>query len=245
MTVFVLGAGASLHAGYPAAMAMGEELATWAEQDETEGLRYRDDFRELRNEFGSLSDFERVTTVLLEDKAAGKRQTIPDVGTAISKFFDSIRNRPAQLYDRLAKERVQRGDVIITFNYDMAIERSLKAAGVWNIIDGYGSAITLQVRETPTSGVRVLKPHGSTNWWGSLFGGALGYGAAHNSIGEGPVFFFDPDFEFLGHKGVRDPKAPSSSALLSALIWPAWSKQFFMKTAFGNEWEPFCNSLWL
>jgi hypothetical protein len=245
MCVFVLGAGASIHAGYPSMAAMGEQLAAWAERDEVEGPRYREELRQLQEDFGGFANFEESLTRLRQDLAAKKRGVILDLGTAVSKFFDSIRNKPGELYDRFAKERVQRRDVVITFNYDLAIERSLKAAGVWEIIDGYGAAFTLEPRETPLSQVRVLKLHGSTNWWGSLFGGATGYGAVQSSVGERPVLFFEPDFMYLGYEGLRDPKAPANSALISPLIWPTLKKEFYLTTTFGKEWEPFWNALWL
>src|SRR5258708_39045947 len=144
MTVFVLGAGASIHAGYPSGARLGEELAGWAERDDSEGLRYRDDLNNLRIEFGGLTDFEHIVTVLRLDKETGTRPVIPDLGTAISKFFDSIKSGPAELYDRFACKQVQRGDVVVTFNYDLAVERSLKTAGLWEITDGYGAPLMLE-----------------------------------------------------------------------------------------------------
>lgn len=243
MRVFVLGAGASMHAGYPSAARLGAELAAWAQGNDAEGARYRDDLRKLQEEFGELFDFERIVTTLQEDLAAKRRTRLPDFGTAISKFFDSIRNAPAELYNRLATERISRGDVVITFNYDMAIERSLKATGLWEITNGYGSA--LEIGTDRSSSVKLLKLHGSTNWWGSIFGGAQGFSAVQDSIGERPTLFFDPDFQFLGYTDLRDPKAPRNSGLLSALILPTLNKEFYYQTTFGNEWERFWDSLWL
>jgi hypothetical protein len=244
MRVFVLGAGASIHAGYPSMAAIGEELAAWAEEDQVEGPRYRKQLRQLREEYG-FGNFEESLTRLRQDLGAKKKEEVLDLGTAVSKYFDSIRNRPGELFDRLARERVQPGDVVITFNYDLAIERSLKAAGIWEIIDGYGEAMMLDARATPLSQTRVLKLHGSTNWWGSLFGGATGCGAAQNSVGKRPVLFFEPDFKYHGYENLRDPKAPANSALINPLIWPTLKKQFYMTTSFGKEWEPFWNVLWL
>src|SRR5579864_5609531 len=112
MKVFVLGAGASIHAGYPLGTRLGEELVAWAERDEIHGPQYRDELRKLRQEFRGLSDFEHVVTILREDLQTKKRKTLPDLGTAISKFFDSVRNQPAALYDRLVAERIQNGDAV-------------------------------------------------------------------------------------------------------------------------------------
>ncbi len=242
MRVFVLGAGASSHAGYPFAATLGEDLALWAERDDVEGFRYRDQLRELKAEFGG--NFEHILTVLREEKESGKRSAIPDLGSAISFFFNSIRNRPAELYDHFASAHVSSGDVVITFNYDLAVERSLKAAEMWDVNDGYGKALAQGSRETPPSKVSILKLHGSTNWWGSLFNGVTGYSATQSSVGNRPLLFFEPDFHFLGYENLRDPKAPVASGLISAIISPTLKKEFFLKTTFGNEWEPFWNSLW-
>jgi len=232
-----------MHAGYPPAARLGTDLAAWAERDDTEGPQFRDDLMKLREEFGEIFDFERIVTTLREDLAAKRRKRLPDFGTAISKFFDSIRNAPAALYDRLAAERIQSSDVVITFNYDMAIERSLKGAGLWEITTGYGRA--LEIGTDPISPVKVLKLHGSTNWWGSIFGGARGFSVAQDSIGDRPLLYFDPDFRYLGYADLRDPRAPRSSGLLSGLILPTLNKDFYYKTDFGNEWERFWDYLWL
>jgi len=66
-----------------------------------------------------------------------------------------------------------------------------------------------------------------------------------DSLGQRPVLFFEPDFQFHGHKGIRDPKAPPQSALLSPLILPTLRKRFFIETNFGKEWKSFWDSLWL
>jgi hypothetical protein len=80
--------------------------------------------------------------------------------------------------------------------------------------------------------------------WGSIFNGATGFSACQNSLGDRPVLFFEPDFTFLGYHSLRDPKAPTRSGLVSAVICPSLNKEFYKQTTFGNEWEPFWNSLW-
>lgn len=244
MRVFVLGAGASVHAGYPISSNLGCALLEWADDDKINGPYFSDDLRSLHKEFGGLRDFEKVISKLYEDLARGARKRIPQLGDAISFFFNSIRHQPAELYDRLAMERIRPGDVVITFNYDLAVERSLRTAGLWEVSDGYGRPFNLNLPTVPGTKVRVLKAHGSTNWWGSVFGGSQGFSAVSNSIGYRPVLYFEPDFEFLGYHGIRDPKSPSQSGLISSLILPAREKRFFAKTLFGNEWEPFWDSIW-
>lgn len=82
---------------------------------------------------------------------------------AIRDFFSGIRGNPAPLYERLAKDRIRPGDVVITFNYDMGIERALRFNGLWHLHDGYGVNFW---QAAESSHVPVYKLHGSTNWRG-------------------------------------------------------------------------------
>ena len=67
------------------------------------------------------------------------------------------------------------GDAVVSFNYDLLIDRSLGATGTWFQDDGYGIDFTKHgtrqgddaVWRTPrrtTSAISLLKPHGSLNW---------------------------------------------------------------------------------
>jgi hypothetical protein len=70
-------------------------------------------------------------------------------------------------------ERVQPGDVVITFNYDASLERVLLEQGKWNPSDGYGlGAITLVSRGSAArclpsrpSTVPIFHLHGSFGWY--------------------------------------------------------------------------------
>lgn len=55
------------------------------------------------------------------------------------------------------------GDVVISFNYDLMAETTLKRLGLWTESRGYGFVAS----EGPDSAVTVLKPHGSLNWFRS------------------------------------------------------------------------------
>jgi hypothetical protein len=71
---------------------------------------------------------------------------------------------------------LQRGDVVITLNWDTTAERTLGEAGLWNPVDGYGFSKQLVHRthdwaepqtlphNFPKSEVKVLKLHGSFGW---------------------------------------------------------------------------------
>ena len=84
---------------------------------------------------------------------------LSDLKEAIRDHFDAIRSGPAVLYDSLACH-IQPSDIVITFNYDLAVERALRSAGLWDIKTGYGFPIELGDTLSP---VEVLKLHGSTN----------------------------------------------------------------------------------
>ena len=117
------------------------------------------------------------------------------------------------------------GDVVLTFNFDVALERELKRAGLWEIGDGYGFSLGPDL--TPPSKVRVLKLHGSTSWR-----------VGNNLLVERPVVLFDNDLEYLGYPGLKDPQAPRQpSASLPSLIMPALNKRFYYDMSFVREWE--------
>ncbi|MGH9424908.1 MAG: hypothetical protein ACRD2L_01160, partial [Terriglobia bacterium] len=168
---------------------------------------------------------------------------LADVQEAIRDYFDTIRPQPAPLYDRLVQRHIREGDVVITFNYDLGVERSLRSAGLWRITDGYGFFIDHYDGKSP---VKILKLHGSTNWRGLLFGGSTGFSGANNSIGTRPVLFFRPDLEYLGYSEFTDPHCAglSQAASISSMIMPALPKLFYFETSFGREWKSFWDRLW-
>jgi hypothetical protein len=53
--------------------------------------------------------------------------------------------------------------VVITFNYDVALEYALKRAGKWDIKGGYG--FDFHFAPEAQSAVTVLKLYGSVNWF--------------------------------------------------------------------------------
>ena len=69
--------------------------------------------------------------------------------------------------------RLQRGDTIITFNYDLILEQELFARGRWFPHDGYGVLIPSDNSRcsgsTSVSVLTILKLHGSLNWDMSSF----------------------------------------------------------------------------
>lgn len=251
MTTYILGAGASRAAGYPLANELGNRLRNWAEQP-TAHQMCRDSVEELFEIYGDLSNLERVLTEL-DDPRPGSRLAAhsPEMRgrlrlylrVAISELFRTLEREPAPLYERLAREKAHPGDVFITFNYDVACERELKRAGLWEISDGYG--FSLNSKAVPPSRVSVLKLHGSANWLESAFGGNTGFfQGGPNAFGSRPVI---PKWvlEFFGYPSeIRDPEATRISGAIPGMIMPTLNKRFYELTLGGRELEPFWENLW-
>lgn len=255
MTTYVLGAGASYHAGYPLTGDLGEELFEWISHNLSEGNLWRNYLEELHKLYDTFEDIESILTELDECPPGSRAATLigrmnirAAVKVCIPEFFNSLRKAHALHYDQLARERILPGDVIITFNYDLACERSLKNAGLWEIGDGYGFRIPLDA--IPPSKVKVLKLHGSTNWWEPLFGGMRGFfQSGPNALPYRPVILFPHDFEFLSYpRDLSDPLCDrdSNPGILPAIITPARNKRFYERTSSGGrELEGFWGDIWV
>jgi len=222
MRVFVLGAGASRHAGYPLAADLGNSLSTWINTLSPE-LQHRFCLEQIIEAYGTLDDFETVLADLMTSAPGSRAETLgtrrphllENLKEAIREYFDTIRSTPAPLYDCLARI-LRHGDKIITFNYDLGVERALHMAGLWNVECGYGFSIKEGTEPSP---VEVLKLHGSTSWRALAFGGRTGFFVADlNSLGDRPVLYFRPDLEYLGYPDFVDPLC---SGLHRAVCLPA------------------------
>jgi hypothetical protein len=255
VVTFVLGAGASLHAGYPLTAGLGDHLLDWARQNDA--FMWRGYLEELFEQYGSLADLERILTELHErpngsPAAAWSKMhcgsTIMGIKVAIPELFNSVRGKwiPGRdLYGEFARRMIRDGDTIVTFNYDLACERALRTEGAWEIGDGYGFSLGAGI--TPPSKTKVLKLHGSCNWLGMLFDGNMSLSQVSDVYGPRPCLFGDRDFTYLGYsEQVRDPlrRGITRTGANPALILPTLHKDFFHQTSFGREWEPFWNYIW-
>jgi hypothetical protein len=249
--VVVLGAGASYHARYPLAAAMGHCLAAWINTLPADSEHHWC-LQEITRTYGALDDFETILADLVTCPAGSKADglgtsrpyVLNGLKEAIRDHFATIRSAPTLLYDRLAA-LLQPGDAVITFNYDLGIERALSMASKWNVSTGYGFTIG---RTPKASSVGVLKLHGSINWRALLFDGITSgmFAGTGNSLGKRPVLSFKPDLEYLGAPNFVDPLCAGLTTVctLPALIMPALPKQFFFKTTYGQEWKAFWDYLW-
>ncbi len=256
-TTFVLGAGASRDAGYPFAKDMGRGLLKWMEQAKPEG---RCDFSgsatRLRETFENAEDIEALLTQIdevtaLHDSASlNERMQLDHVIAdrwalihGLRRWFEEIGRTPSNSYRLFASEVIQPGDTVITFNYDVSLDKELKRAGVWEAGDGYG----FEVEGLPLSSkVDLLKLHGSINWRALIFGGRRAAVVdLERSLGRCPVFC-DSDLRMLGYDHEVDARLPRGRgvAMLDTVILPVRDKQFFFRTSFGDEWISFWSSLW-
>jgi hypothetical protein len=158
-------------------------------------------------------------------------------------FFDSIRNGPAALYERFAQHYLSGGDSVVSFNYDLAIDRELHRSKKWTVGDGYG--FDLDTRGLGESPCKLFKLHGSTNWSSEPFGGMMGTFGQMNGppLGQRPVIT-SPELEWLGYPNARDPRCNNGRVQIGSLIMPTEQKKFYFDTSAGHEWEEFWNEIW-
>lgn len=258
MTVYVLGAGASFHTGYPLCSSMATQLFVWMRSHvNAEGFesRYPATAQFLVDQFASAKDIEDLFTAMQRVIADGEHGTPAQreartivaneqsvLVNAIRSWFTEIRQQQACAYRRFATEIVTPGDCVVTFNYDVSLERELRLAGKFEVGDGYGFRIEQLPDHSPT---RVLKLHGSTNWLALMFRGITSgpFSFEPGSVLSGRPVIGKDEFSFLGYSGLADPAFPGGAAL-PVMILPTRSKEFFFAANTGVEYAEFWNTLW-
>lgn len=253
MTTYILGAGASRHAGYPLTYELGLLLREWAIRTNSTWSGFIQEAFEL---YGGLENLERVLTDLYERPEGSPASKLSRMhcgnmigafNVAIPELFNELGQNASTSHDLYAAlaTRIQPGDAVVTFNYDLACERALRNAGLWEVSDGYGFDLGLE--SIPRSKVKLLKLHGSTNWMGVLFGGNTGFSQASSVYDKRPAVFGKRNFTFLGYRDdIRDPLTATLTSTPGnpALILPTLHKTFFHQTTFGREWERFWDEIW-
>lgn len=263
MTTYVLGAGASRDAGYPLAKTMGLELFQWMKSPthapNSYAARFPATAQFLEQTFGPAENVEDLMTAiqtLIERYENGTREQQAErtlvaneygvLKTAVRAWFAEIQQRAVSTsfaYQEFARNIVVQGDCIITFNYDVSLDRELKLAGKFEVGDGYGFPIeTLPGR----SATKVLKLHGSTSWLALLFGGITSGPFAlqpGNTLGSRPVIAKN-ELSFLGYADAVDPRFTKGGAAIPVMIFPARSKEFYFAANTGVEYVEFWDELW-
>lgn len=263
MTTYVLGAGASRDAGYPLARTMASQLFLWMKRPTHDAnsyaARYPAAAQFLEESFGPVENIEDLVTTIhqrIDEYESGTREQrmkrallANEYGVfknAVRDWFAEIQQGAAldsSAYRDFANNIVARGDRVITFNYNVSLERELRLAGKFEIGDGYG----FPIEGLPAkSAVKVLKLHGSTSWLALLFGGVTsGFFASKpgHTLGERPVIAKN-ELSFLGYADAVDPGFGRGGAALPVMIFPARSKDFYFAANTGVEYAEFWNDLW-
>jgi hypothetical protein len=258
-TVYVFGAGASRHAGYPLASGMGESLLNSMLQSASSLHVASAEY--LIDRFGKPDDFEdwmtqieSRSTELQNDPTAEGKQECQRLGNrlgwlrdGLKEWFSQIREgSAAPAYAAFSDRLVRAGDVVITFNYDDALERELRRTGKWDVFSqGYGFTFG---NGNHKCDVLLLKLHGSINWLWNPFGGARAGSvfawSGPTSLGRFPVIL-PADLRFLGYDNPSGAGVYQGGAAVGSLILPGRNKQFHVETSFGPELLDFWETLWL
>jgi hypothetical protein len=263
MTTCVLGAGASCDAGYPLAKRMASELLIWmkcpAHSSDFYAARYPWTAQFLEESFAPVDNVEDLVTAIqkrIDEYKDGTREQrarrtflTSQYGVfknAVRAWFAEIQQGPALAscsYREFAENIVARGDCILTFNYDVSLDRELKLAGKFEVGNGYGFPIEGLPGKSAT---KLLKLHGSTNWLALLFGGMTSGGASFqpgSTLSARPVIAKN-ELSFLGYRDTVDPAFGKGGAALPVMIFPARSKDFYFAASTGIEYAEFWDDLW-
>jgi hypothetical protein len=262
MTTYVLGAGASHDAGYPLAKTMASELLQWMKRPthdpDSYAARYPATARFMEESLGPIENIEDLVTAiqnLIDEYENGTREqrakrtlVANEYGVfkqAVRAWFAEIQRGAAlrsSAYQDFARNIVVPGDCIITFNYDVSLDRELRLAGKFEVGDGYGFRIEDLPGESLT---KVLKLHGSTNWLALLFGGMTsGFSQIQPGNTLGRPAIAKNELSFLGYADAIDPAFGKGGAAMPVMIFPARSKEFYFAPNTGIEYVEFWNDLW-
>jgi hypothetical protein len=240
MTTYVLGAGASKHAGYPLCSELWTEMKKWAEMHSREVLLLK--LKEVEQRHGPIENVERLFTDLDSGQSAfqelgdsQRRSLSRDLRLCIAEIFVNVARGSVEagLYRKLAKS-INPGDIVVTFNYDTSIESNLADAGKFTI-KGYGFPVAWDTAKTR---VLVLKLHGSINWLPTI-NGALKL--------DGP--FVDNRSRLLAcyPSEVLDERYSPNSAHVDpsvTMVLPTLRKRFEVPTSIEPEWGWLYEGLW-
>ncbi len=149
-----------------------------------------------------------------------------DLIGAFREFFyqtEELRTEPNS-YDSFAERKAGPDSGVITFNYDIALERALGKSGKWDIGNGYGFPF---LHDRLASKVTVYKLHGSVNWFKDPI----------NDVP--PPVIFTRDLELFGYEHLVDPRVGGNRMGVDnsgTFILPDPRKKFY--------WERFWEPLW-
>src|ERR1035437_2362565 len=118
-------------------------------------------FEKLKTELATYQETQRI--LLRATEAYFQHRHEEDQTRSQSEEWGTLRT---------FAEKLQKHDVIVTFNYDSTIERVLYEQGKWSPKDGYGTDLVFQRGhrdsspvDFPASPVKVLHLHGAIGWY--------------------------------------------------------------------------------
>lgn len=169
------------------------------------------------NPSGGKSDFEKAALFWNETNLGEIRSCIQ------TYLYLALMgpHREGQLLERFV-EHLGEDDSVMTFNYDLVVERALFQRGLWNPEDGYGFSF----EKFPEVGsgqdfvtkVPIFKLHGSLNW--------TGYGFGQPKAEQ--VFFYDDGSPiFAGY--LKDDTPPLSREVYQGKHGGIWMMPSFVK----------------
>lgn len=181
--VYILGAGASKFANFPLGVELWDflinEWKTKSHEDHINkaGSRLDEAVNKIRQYDGEENDvikdlelvFSKLDLSSLTDaktliSSAFKSQSSQLIGsiygnTAIGCSGNNSITKIINQWERI----VQKGDTIITFNWDLLQEMIFFSKGKWHYRDGYGFEVKGKNEFNPSQ-ILILKLHGSCNW---------------------------------------------------------------------------------
>jgi hypothetical protein len=146
MTTYVLGAGASRHAGYPLCSELWSAMAIWVVESQPHASEYRQAIDAVAVLHGPVADTERVFTDLVLGEGAFRALTDNQrkklegrIRRCLRDYFKSLSDQQhkASQYELFAN-KIEPGDVVVTFNYDVSLENELIRAHRFRVRNGYG-----------------------------------------------------------------------------------------------------------
>jgi hypothetical protein len=115
---------------------------------------------------------------------------------------------------QLFAKKLQKGDVVITFNYDSCVERVLVSDGKWSPKNGYGFQVEFIGKSPPESEIIILHLHGATGWYASpIF-------EKDRDISLDPVFLSNLGLDYL------DSTLTELSNEAEIIIYPTYMKTY-------------------
>ena len=153
MRVFVLGAGASRHAGYPILRDLWAGISSWIQTGEGHASEFIGLDRQpapipqvsskTSKCFGKLSKTRFAMQNLDKRQFFALRREL--LLSALISFFRSVgASKSLTRVGSLHAITFCPGDVVVTFKLDVSLEKELRLCDKWQVFDGYGFLLGLR-----------------------------------------------------------------------------------------------------